>query len=199
MVKVRFVFHKPQGERFVGKAIVVWTWILGLFYNWKVLRYNYSHEEVWLPDKNATDGYFIYANPMFETNIKYNPKYFGQCFSSTTRGKWKGVRFAPACEVLGKHPERWDYIEVEVDEERYKIGIEEAERLADKRCGYDYGYILSFLQPFLLQKDSDWACSEVCMWLGYLWRAVAKRFKRISPRRAAQVLAKRWGEPQSLV
>jgi len=188
-MKIRFVFHKPLGERGVGKAIVAWTWVLGLFYNWKVLKYNYSHEELWLPDD---DGSFI----MYMYPMKSSYCYRGQCFSSTTRGTAEGVRFAPASEVLGKHPERWDYIEVEVDEERLEIAVEQARQLIGAK--YDFAGIFGFLLPLPVQDGQRWYCSEVCDWFKVLVGVYPKRYKRISPRRAACVLAKRWGEPRRL-
>jgi len=190
-MKVRFLFHTPLGERGVGKLIVGWTWLLGCFYNWKVLKYNFSHVEIWIPDETGR-----FESLEFMTKKGIRRSYFGQCFSSTTRGDANGVRFAPANKVL-KHPERWEYIEVEVDPERYEVELAEAKRLIGGR--YDYGYILSFMQPFIIQSKFAWACSEICAWVGYLWGIIPKQFKRISPRRLAYILAKKYGEPKPLV
>ena len=185
-MKIRCLYHNPKGERGVGKAIVAWTWVLAIFYSLKAWLYNFSHEEVWLPEVHyAKDGSILgYA------------WFAGRCFSSTTRGKWKGVRFAPASEVL-KHPERWSYIEVEVDPAWLRVAIAWAEDAVG--AGYDYGYILSFLQPFIVQKESDWACSEICDYFKRLCRIIPKYHKRISPRRSAYLLAKKWGEPKALI
>ncbi len=183
-VKIRFVFHKGK-DSFVGRSIVLWTWMLGLFYNWKVLKYNYSHVEVWLPETECPHGF----------EWRYLSKPQGQCFSSTTRGTYNGVRFDAAQNVLGKHPERWDYIECEVDAERLEVAVEEAKKLVGG--GYDYGYVISFLQPFIVQKDGDWACSEIINWFAVLCR-LAKQFLRISPRKFAYNLAKTWGEPKPI-
>jgi len=210
-MKYRFAFHKPLGERGVGKLIVGYTWLLGLFYNWKALKYNYSHEEAWFPDKN---GNFIFPLKPYQScehmgclahtthpcescgRIAGRP-YVGECFSSTTRGDAEGVRFAPASEVL-KHPERWDYIEIEVDDDRFEVAYAEAKRLDGLK--YDYGYILDFLWPFtMFQKEKRWACSEICDWLKVLLRVWSHQHKRISPRRAAMILAKEYGEPRPLM
>ena len=51
-MKVRFLFHRGK-DSFVGKTIVGWTWLLGLFYNWKVLKYNYGHEECQQQERGA--------------------------------------------------------------------------------------------------------------------------------------------------
>lgn len=220
-MKLRFIFHKPKGElrlwplRCVGALIVGWTWFLALFHSkGKALKYNFSHVELLIPEVHRGKEGQIIAYAWWK----------GECFSSTTRGGAKGVRFAPASEVL-KHPERWEYIEVEVDDERFEVAIEEARRLVGN--GYDYGYIISFLQPFIVQKKEDWACSEICDWFAFLnhipternkWAKkplpvnwfkfhaftlrllgfVIKRHKRISPRRLAYLLAQIFGEPKQV-
>jgi len=62
-MKIRFLFHKPEGEfrlwppRLVGMLIVGWTWVLAaVSFGWNRLKYNYSHVELWIPNK---DGYFV--------------------------------------------------------------------------------------------------------------------------------------------
>lgn len=189
-MKVRFVFHKPRGEWVVGRAIVAWTWVLGLFYNWKVLKYNYSHEECWIPGQ--LEGI---SQRIFVADWKNKPLYRGQCFSSTTRGGAEGVRFACVSEVL-HHPERWDYIECEVDPERLEVAVEEAKKLVGRK--YDYWGIFGFVQPFIVQDPKKYFCSELCDWFKVLCGIHPKRQKRISPRRSAYLLAKVWGKPKAL-
>ena len=76
-MKVRSLYHTPKGEHGIGKVIVALTWFYGLFYNWEVLKYNYSHEELWLPNEVGK----------FDTRGKpITTEYYGECFSSTTRG-----------------------------------------------------------------------------------------------------------------
>lgn len=185
-MKIRFAFHKGK-DLFVGKAIVVWTWVLGLLYNWGVLKYNFSHEELWLPDK---------FGDFTDTNEAGEIVYLGRCFSSTTRGEWNGVRFAPAQEIIGKHPERWDYIECDVDPERLEIALEAAERLTGAK--YDFMGIFGFIQPFIVQDPKKWYCSEILDWFKFLTRVHHKRQKRVSPRRAAYLLARKYGELKSV-
>ena len=184
--KVRFLFHNAD-DSMVGRGITVWTGFLALFYNWRVLKYSYSHEEVHIPN---SVGKFSTAGKPVAT------KFFGQCFSSTTRGDADGVRFAPASEVL-RHPERWSYIECEVDAERLEVAIQEAQRLVGAR--YDYWGIIGFLNPFPVQDPKKYFCSEICDWFKVLCRIYPKRQKRVSPRRSAYLLSKKWGEPISLV
>ena len=184
-VKVRFAFHSPKGERGIGKAIVALTWFYGLFYNWKVLKYNFSHEEIWLPDK---DGNFTEV-------VNGKIKYLGKVFSSTTRGKANGVRFANAQDVLGKHPQRWKYIEGLVDPERLEVALDEARLLVGRK--YDFWGILGFLNPFPIQHSKQYYCSELCNWFRVLC-GISEREKRISPRRSAYKLAKVFGEPKPI-
>jgi len=187
-MKIRFVFHNPKGERGVGKAIVGWTWILGCFYNWKVLKYNFSHVELWIPDGANC---FQWPMPISKQIGLPDNCFRGECFSSTTRGKWNGVRFAPAIEVIGKHPERWSYIECEVDADRLEVALDEATLRVGLK--YDFWALFGFFNPFAVQDSKKWYCSEICNWFGALCR-VCKRDKRISPRRFCYVLAKRWHE-----
>lgn len=191
-MKIRFLFHKGK-DSLVGRGIVLWTGFLALFYNWKVLKYNYSHEEEWTPDD---DGEFT-KEVKWAITLRYAYTMFtGRCFSSTTRGDANGVRFAPASEVL-KHPERWDYIEVEVDAERLEITLAEAEKLVGRK--YDYLGLFGFFNPFPFQDKMKEYCSEVLDWFKFMSRIHRKRQKRVSPRRAAYLLAKKYGEPKSLV
>lgn len=189
-MKIRFLFHKPEGEfrlwppRLVGMLIVGWTWVLAaVSFGWNRLKYNYSHVELWIPNK---DGYFVELchlakNEKGELLISR----LGGCFSSTTRGGAEGVRFAPARKVL-KHPERWDYVEFEVDAERLEVAMVEARKLVGKK--YDYAGLFGFFSPFNIHDKNKWYCSEICAWFAYLVRVLPKRHKRISPRRLAKAL-----------
>ena len=191
-MKIRFLFHKPIGEHGVGKAIVAWTWLLGCFYNWKALKHNYSHVEVWIPEDT-------YKKPQLTeyiaTSFQIGHKIIGQCFSSTTRGTANGVRLAPACDVL-HHPYRWDYIEVEIDPERFEVALAESNKLMGLK--YDFWGIFGFLNPFPVQDEKRWYCSEICNWFAVLC-GITNREKRISPRRLAYKLAQNWGNPVPLV
>jgi len=206
VMKIRALFHNPLGERGVGKWIVRWTWLLGCFYNWKVLKYNFSHEEIWIPDtslgwvelKTKETGY---CERFQEDIIAWSgpcvcgQKFIGQCFSSTTRGDSNGVRFAPAYEVL-KHPERWSYIEFDVDPERFEVALEEAKKLVGKK--YDFWALFGFFNPFPVQDGKRWYCSEICNWFRVLC-GISWHEKRISPRRSVYLLAKKYREPIPLV
>ena len=185
-MKIRILYHHGK-DSLVGRGIVLWTWVLGLFYNWKVLKYNFSHVEVWLPDE-----YDEFIGDTTEPDIGC---FVSECFSSTTRGTANGVRFAPASVVL-KHPERWSYIEVKVDPERLEVALAEARKLVGKK--YDFWALFGFFNPFPIQDDKRWYCSEICNWFKVLC-GIGWREKRISPRRSAYNMAKIWGEPKPLI
>ncbi len=215
-VKVRSLYHSPKGERGIGKWIVAWTFVLGLFYNWKVLKYNFSHEEIWVADEN---GEFVNDNQSPIIGMTYN-RILGHCFSSTTRGDANGVRFAPASDVLGKHPKRWFYIEWECEKNKFDKAMEKARNRVGRK--YDFRGVSGFVNPLpyigraaakLLRMDkaTKWCesrmqnpdkdyCSELSnlfkFWCG-VWKSI---ILVISPRCSAYLLAKKTGcEPQPLV
>ena len=195
MKKIRSLYHNPKGERGIGKWIVGWTWVLGLLYDWKVLKYNYSHESLWFPDEDGDFDCLNRGDICAELNSK-SVRFLGQCFSSTTRGGAKGVRFAPASEVL-KHPERWEYIEFEVSDYEYEKLIERAWR----RVGLKYDFLAvatGFISPIAWQDEQRWYCSEICCYLKYGAQVISKLWKRISPRRSAYIMAKKYHEPKPI-
>ena len=204
MKKVRSLYHKPLGERGFGRYIVAWTWCLGLFYNWKVLKYNYSHEELWFP---AEDGNFTtttqVCNQLSGLNSNGQDFYFsykqtpiGQCFSSTTRGTANGVRFAAASEVVGKHPSRWRYIEYEVSDEKYEAAMPKLKAKVGNE--YDFMEVSGFVVPFMPDNPKKDYCSGICDLAKFLFGIFKKTNKPISPRRSAMLLAKKFGEPKEL-
>ena len=199
-VKVRSVYYSPKGERGIGKWIVGWTWVLGLFYNWKVLKYSFSHEEIWVADENGrftAKRYPDYDNDKWGTGI--TTLYFGQCFSSTTRGDANGVRFAPASEVIGKHPKRWMYIEWECEQEDLERVLPWMKEQVGKK--YDYAGVKGFVNPFRKQVSNEiWYCSEICDFIKWLMNLYEELNGKVSPRRSAYLLAKKTGrEPKPLV
>lgn len=200
-MKVRFLFYRASQERWnlIGHLIAIYTALLPV--NWRSWKYWYSHVEIWLPDESgrfvagSRKGYERFrGSGLYVYPMKY--KYVGQCFSSTTRGGAKGVRFIAASELL-KHPERWDYIGCEVEDWRVEVALDEAEKLVGKK--YDFlALFFGFFTPFRLHDKNKWYCSELAGWFAYLIKALLKRFFRISPRRFAAKLAKRHGQPKRL-
>jgi len=200
-MKIRFIFHTGKGSdikngkwrwlksKAISTGIIAWTWVLAFVsLQWNRLKYNFSHCEIWFPDEKAgfekrRDGIDL-SQPA------------GQCFSSTTRGGAKGVRFAPASEVL-KHPERWKYIEVEVD----KNNLENEKNWAKWLIGetYDYWGLFGFFWPFWnVQNSKKWYCSEICAVVAWHLGLLKKGESRISPRRFAKILAKKYHDPKPL-
>ena len=188
MAEYRSLYHTPEGERGIGKVIVGWTWVLALFYSWKALKYNFSHEEWWEPN---SQGRFVEVLPSGRVI------YLGKVYSSTTRGDWKGVRWALANEVIGKHPCRWKYVSVQANVIRYIIFRPEMTRKVGNL--YDFVMIITgFATPIAIDpKDKDY-CSGLCCWVKYRLGILKKWHKRISPRRSAMLLSQDWGEPVGL-
>ena len=191
MAKIRFLFHKSNGPdikkgfwrwakaKTLSGGIIGWTWILAVArFDFKSLKFNYDHVEVWFPDENGEFGGWV-----GETNNQLD--LLGECFSSTTRGDAKGVRFAPASEVL-RHPERWDYQEFEIEDYEVKDWKEYYEDEIGKK--YDYLGILGFLSLINIQDKDKWFCSELCAWVARSLSLVPEWYQRISPRRLSKVL-----------
>ncbi len=202
-MKLRILLHNPKGERSIGKAIVAYTWLLALVrLDFKSMKHHYSHVEAWWPNKygqlhNYTTGGICWLKR--EDGILF-PAVYGFCFSSTTRGKYKGVRIAPASEVL-HNPHRWAYIEIDVTQAQ----LDAFKAYAESRIGrkYDYWGIFGFFLPFNTQKKADDYCSETIT-IGTVTAKIIEivtlgwwKF-RISPRRLAKVLSKLYGEPKQL-
>ncbi|MCK5017555.1 MAG: hypothetical protein KAS32_10850 [Candidatus Peribacteraceae bacterium] len=153
-MKVRFLFYKAAID---GKILdnAISSWT-GLFpCNWGTK--GYSHVE-------------------FEAE--------GRCFSSTTRGGARGVRFAPSKEVL-KHPERWDYVEYDAPEERLRRTLRHMSKLVGLK--YDYNGILGFFLPWNTESKDKWYCSEICALVAYELKLIPYH-KRISPRRLSKIM-----------
>jgi len=195
-MKIRFVYHKGK-DSWVGRGIVIWTWILALVrFDFKNLKFNFSHVEVWFPDKNYPNYYDGFGGlDVWSTMVHGGRRYlwYGQCFSSTTRGDAEGVRFAPATQVL-HHPERWMYQEYEVDDEIVKVAGPVMRFITGYK--YDFAGLFGFFLPWNPEKPDRYYCSELCAWLAWQFRIVQQWHKRISPRRLAKVLG---GELKPLI
>ncbi len=196
-MKLRIAFHSSKGERGIGKIIIAYTWALALVRgDWKSLKYDYSHVEIWWPDEDGDfdcgDRSKITANL---NNIKI--RFLGYCFSSTTRGPYDGVRIAPASEVL-HNPHRWEYIEIEVDDDLWAIIEPVIETMDKQQIPYDFKGLFGFFWPWNIQDKTKYYCSELVSKICYNLKLTKKRHKRISPRRLARVLAKLYHEPKQL-
>ena len=186
-MKIRFLVYRASQERWniVGHAIALWTAILPC--NWGRWKYWYSHVEVWFPDEDA--GF----EKCYDGIDLLRPA--GECFSSTTRGDAEGTRFIPANELL-KHPERWDYIECECPRPEFM----ETVRVwcqAQEGKPYDFKGLFGFFWPWNIDNKNKWYCSELCAYTACLLRLLPL-YERISPRRLAAKLAKKYHEPKRL-
>lgn len=195
-MKIRFIYHKGK-DSWVGRGIVVWTWILALVRcDFKSLKFNFSHVEIWFPDEKYPNYYNGFGGQDDWSTMIHKAKrhsWYGQCFSSTTRGDAEGVRFAPAAEVL-HHPGRWMYQEYEVTAEGVVLMMPWFKDMVGRK--YDYAGLFGFFLPWNPQKEDREYCSELSAWVAWSLKILRKRHKRISPRRLAKVLG---GELKSLV
>jgi len=182
-MKIRFLFYKAkQNGKWLDNGISTWTWLLALArLDFESLEYDYSHVEFWMPD---SEGNFE-KRDIIASDTPDHVFYLDKCFSSTTRGKWNGVRFAPANEVL-KHPERWAYMEFEVDDLLWQSTL----TFMEMQLGmlYDFPGIFGFFLPWNTQDKNKWYCSEICARIAFVLGLTDKLYKRISPRRLAKVL-----------
>ncbi len=180
MANIRFLFYKAAVDgKWLDDAISIYTGIFPC--NWGTK--GYSHVECWFADENG-EFEILDPEPQHCGDDNWDVKYAGQCFSSTTRGDAKGVRFAPASEVL-RHPERWDYQEFEVKGKTLRI----IKGWCALQVGlkYDFAGLFGFFLPFNIHNERRWYCSEVCGYTAYLFSLIKHR-KRISPRRLSKVL-----------
>ncbi len=172
MGKLRFLFFKAGRDgKVLDNGISIWSAILAVVrFDFKSLPYNYSHVEL--------------------ENVAAQ-----MCFSATTRGEWKGVRLAPSSEVL-KHPERWDYIEVEVPQDSIDRYFEWAKTQVGRP--YDYWGIFGFFWFWNTQDGRKDYCSELIAAAAYSLLVLYVLYKRVSPRRLARILAKKYHKPKPL-
>ena len=196
MAKIRFLFYKAAVDgKWLDDAISIYTGIFPC--NWGTK--GYSHVEVWFPDE---EGRFeAWKFDVMAESVKTDKTHkalLGQCFSSTTRGDAKGVRFAPASEVL-RHAERWRYIEADVSQAKYDKMYSKAQGEVGKP--YDYLGLFTgfFLMAAFLQNDLKRYCSDICAWIAWIGGILGKRLWIVSPRRLAKILAKKYHEQKELV
>ena len=174
-MKIRFLLYRARFEfrsflktrriHLMDDLISWWTWL------WNIGTGPYGHAEVWLPDES-----------MFDCGLPHCADcYFGTCYTSTLRDNYKGTCKRPASEVI-KHPERWDYVEVEIEEKDYNRLVYWMDLEVENNKGYDMKASLSHLTPWRFHDIDKNNCSEfghnaaiIAMIKGFLWRAVKKQ------------------------
>jgi hypothetical protein len=141
-MKVRILFYIPRFDgHLLDDAIANWTGI------WNPQTWGKdlltSHAEVWTP--NSLNDFSDFR---------------GQCWTSTMRkGKYNGVRKAPAAEVL-EHPHRWYFYEIEMNQQAYDAMVFWMSAEVISNLGYDKLAIGSYFTPFRWGDPKRWICSE---------------------------------------
>ena len=129
MTTLRILLYRAGRDgKWLDNAISAWTHI----FNWGTEPY--SHAEGQTKGKCFPSHCEDEAFMTFQDH-EYPEDFYGTCYTSTTRGDNKGTVKRPASEVL-KHPGRWDYCDVEIDEQMYPHAIGYMERSVAENEGY---------------------------------------------------------------
>jgi hypothetical protein len=186
MKKVRFLFYlSGENDKLLSKAIALWSG----FWNKKTIPT--SHEELEFCNRAPAE-----IKSLIKTVSAEIPQQNGLCFSSASRGDFIGVRFAPSVEIL-KHPEKWKYIEVEVEDQTEQKMFESAKSIVGRP--YDYIAIFGFCLPWHIQDDHRWYCSECVNWVAYKGGLLNKIY-RWSPLASVNLMLKKgFGPLKTLV
>ena len=181
-MRVRVLLYKSKlrDGHYIDNGISFWTKL----FNWRTR--NYSHVELWMPDKMGWfTGVKVDNNKMFV---------FGTCFTSTMgqvggRKGAGGTCIRPVSDILN-HPDRWDYQEIECTDGQYKALQIACDLMVKFNKGYDMSAIVSFFNPFGRYpcKQDMYICSEA-VWVA-LWKAgILVDRKLFSPRRMSRKVA----------
>ena len=175
-MKIRVKFYRAEHDgHLIDDVISGYTKI----FNWNTEPY--SHCGIWWPD---ADGRFL--NEGSDGVGLFFTGFAGVCFSSTMRGDANGTVIRPARDVL-THPERWDYCEIEVPDEKALEAMAWAQVEALNNKGYDKLQILGFFFPWRFGRADQNICTEA---VGkFLYQAlVLDRIWVWSPRRLSAKL-----------
>ena len=192
MAKIRVLIYKTPWK-------LKWKYVLNWIISIRTFS-KYSHVEgctadgEGLFDKQHSIGY-----DSTHRHLGYCGKdYLGTCYTSTMRGKDNGSVKRDASEVL-KHPENWDYIEVDIpDQCDYDRAIEYLVYEVANNKGYSKWDTLKFISPIHFPDNLRNICSEIVN--NALWMArVFVGFGIISPGAVAKKLTKKGLKIQSLI
>lgn len=111
----------------------------------------YSHCSIWTPKE---DGFF--DDDFIVPKLTY---YQGTCYTSTMRGDDNGTVKRDASLVLD-HPERWEYVEIEMHSEFHKCIVEWMDEQVEANKGYSKWDILKFISPIHFPDTKRNICSE---------------------------------------
>ena len=129
------------------------------FFNWLISIRSlskYSHIEIW-----TGETYGVASGQVFDLcdgggNFMM---YHGKCWTATMRGKDDGTVCRNASEVI-KHPENWDYIEIEIENWQYRDLVERMQIQVTLNKGYSKWDIFKFISPIHFPDDDRYICSE---------------------------------------
>ena len=167
MKHIRVLNYKYTGK-WLNWSISIWT---GLFNKGTP---PYSHSEIW-----------FHREDRFKSKVD-ETVFTGECFTSTMRGDVNGTVLRSAYMVV-KHPERWEYFEISVEDNVYDQVYTKAKTAALANEGYDKPALLSFFFPVRFGSGVKDICSEVT-YRALCWAGIFKKPAMPSPRRQARWL-----------
>lgn len=187
-MKIRVLFYKAKWDgHLLDDGISLWT---GIF-NWGTGPY--SHAEIWIPNN---DGEFHRRFDSDDPRNDFGYYHAGWCYTSTMRDDVNGVVKRPAAQVL-KHLDRWDYIEIEVEDGKFDVIKKWMDLEVKNNDGYDVWCIVSFFWYKRVFAGNKFICSEFCAFV--LWiRGIFKKPRCPSPRRLSRWLVDKGYKIQSL-
>lgn len=183
-MKIRFLLYKAGIDgKYVDNGISFWTGVINLpkviwqerMWNlkkwgkavWDFIKRAYSHTEIWKPDKKGmfiTPPENLATKPLikwFKSNV-----FTGTCYTSTmgqVRNKnappEDGTVKRPANQVL-KNPERWDYVEVDLEDKDFDRLIYWMDLEVENNLGYGKRDTLKFFGLGFLADKLRNICSE---------------------------------------
>ncbi len=197
MVKIRELWYINK-TKLLNQAIAAATWPLNRDTE------EVSHTEVWEP---SNTGYFTsrtqckyWLGTMQGDEEEYHrTSYWGQCWTSTTRGKANGTVVRPASGVLD-HPENWLYTEHEVAYWDFARARYHAIGRVDNNKGYSWRDLFRYTMPLWLLKGTGLADNgrEICSEHVETWNVdmgvLDERLIR-SPRRLCKAIVLVTGSP----
>jgi hypothetical protein len=145
-MKIRILCYKPEIDgHLLDNCIDMWTRLWNLKAP-KQLRT--SHSEVWLPEWGHPK-----ARPFVHGQV------CGSCYTSTMGRGNDGVCRRSASSVL-RHPNRWNYFEIELDNRVYQHFINDMDEKVRDNLGYDKLTIASYFWYKRLGHPKKYICSE---------------------------------------
>lgn len=193
--RIRILFYRAGLKDSFGIDDLISMWS-GLWPgNWGTGPY--SHCELMFYDRNFDNEFAKLAHNYRMSNLTcLGYPLRGICYSSATRGKFTGVRFALIDEVL-KNKSRWDYIDIDLSEALEQILWDECRKLEGAK--YDFLGIFgktTFFTDFI-QSYNRWYCSEVVDYV-LTQIGVFNKHNRLSPRAFSRKVVKDWGKLSNL-